>query len=87
MLKSAEGSVTLQVTQGTSSRCTTEFEGVGESVVQVVGLGLSFIGSILLPYIRFKGPGPLLNEPHHEKTCLCQVRTTKAQINLRIRAV
>ena len=27
------------------------------------------------------------NEPRHEKTCLCHVRTTKAQISLRIRAV
>ena len=27
------------------------------------------------------------NEPHHEKTCLCYMRTTKAQISLRIRAV
>ena len=26
-------------------------------------------------------------EPHHEKTCLCHMRTTKAQISLRIRAV
>ena len=26
-------------------------------------------------------------EPHHEKTCLCLMRTTKAQISLRIRAV
>ena len=29
----------------------------------------------------------LVNEPHHEKTCLCHMRTTKAQIRLRIRAV
>ena len=26
-------------------------------------------------------------EPRHEKTCLCHVRITKAQISLRIRAV
>ena len=26
-------------------------------------------------------------EPRHEKTCLCHMRTTKAQISLRIRAV
>ena len=25
--------------------------------------------------------------PRHEKTCLCNMRTTKAQISLRIRAV
>ena len=29
----------------------------------------------------------LLNEPRHEKTCLCHMRTTKAQISLRICAV
>ena len=29
----------------------------------------------------------LLYEPHHDKTCLCNMRTTKAQISLRIRAV
>ena len=29
----------------------------------------------------------LLIEPRHEKTCLCHIRTTKAHINLRIRAV
>ena len=28
-----------------------------------------------------------LFEPRHEKTCLCHMRTTKAQISLRIRAV
>ena len=27
------------------------------------------------------------NEPRHEKTCFCHMRTTKAQISLRIRAV
>ena len=27
------------------------------------------------------------NESHHEKTCLCHLRTTKAQISLRISAV
>ena len=26
-------------------------------------------------------------EPSHEKTCVCQLRTTKVQISLRIRAV
>ena len=26
-------------------------------------------------------------EPHHEKTCLCHLQTTKVQISLRIRAV
>ena len=26
-------------------------------------------------------------EPHHEKTCLCHMQTTKAQISLRIHAV
>ena len=26
-------------------------------------------------------------EPYHDKTCFCQMRTTKAQISLRIRAV
>ena len=26
-------------------------------------------------------------EPHHEKTCFCHMRTTKAQISLRIRAI
>ena len=29
----------------------------------------------------------LLFEPHHEKTCFCLMRTTKAQISLRICAV
>ena len=29
----------------------------------------------------------LINEPHHEKTCLCHMRTTKAQNSLRIHAV
>ena len=29
----------------------------------------------------------LSNEPRHEKICLCHMRTTKAQISLRIRAV
>ena len=29
----------------------------------------------------------LIIEPRHEKTCLCYMRTTKAQISLRIRAV
>ena len=28
-----------------------------------------------------------LNEPRHENTCFCHMRTTKAQISLRIRAV
>ena len=28
-----------------------------------------------------------LKEPHHEKTCLCLTRTTKAQISLHIHAV
>ena len=28
-----------------------------------------------------------LSEPHHEKTCLCHMRTTKAQISQRICAV
>ena len=28
-----------------------------------------------------------INEPCHEKTCFCHMRTTKAQISLRIRAV
>ena len=28
-----------------------------------------------------------LYEPLHEKTCLCHMRTTKAQISLRIHAV
>ena len=28
-----------------------------------------------------------LYEPCHEKTCFCHMRTTKAQISLRIRAV
>ena len=28
-----------------------------------------------------------ITEPRHEKTCLCHMRTTKAQISLRIRAV
>ena len=32
-------------------------------------------------------PRPHLNEPRREKTCLCYMRTTKAQICLRIRAV
>ena len=27
-----------------------------------------------------------ITEPHHEKTCLCHMRTTKAQISLCIRA-
>ena len=27
------------------------------------------------------------SEPRHEKTCFCHMRTTKAQISLRIRAV
>ena len=30
--------------------------------------------------------GPI-NEPHHEKTCLCHMRTTKAQVSLLIHAV
>ena len=30
---------------------------------------------------------PTLYEPRHEKTCLCHMRTTKAQISLRICAV
>ena len=29
---------------------------------------------------------PFIYEPRHEKTCLCLMRTTKAQISLRIRA-
>ena len=28
-----------------------------------------------------------ISEPHHEKSCLCHMRTTKTQIRLRIRAV
>ena len=28
-----------------------------------------------------------INEPRHEKTCYCHMRTTKAQISLHIRAV
>ena len=34
-----------------------------------------------------KHMGSILFEPHHEKTCLCHMRTTKAQIKLRIRPV
>ena len=32
-------------------------------------------------------PVASIYEPHHEKTCLCHMQTTKAQISLRIRAV
>ena len=31
--------------------------------------------------------GVRIDEPHHEKTCFCPMRTTKAQISLRIHAV
>ena len=29
----------------------------------------------------------IVYEPRHEKTCLCHMRTTKAQISLRIRSL
>ena len=31
--------------------------------------------------------GILQYQPRHDKTCFCHIRTTKAQISLRIRAV
>ena len=40
------------------------------------------------PAQDLSGPDlPKLFEPRHEKTCLCHMRTTKAQISLRIRGV
>ena len=35
-------------------------------------------------YHLVSGETELLVEPHHEKTCLCHMRTTKTQISLRI---
>ena len=62
-----------------------------------VGFLISIIPMLPIPIMMLreltKQEGPLLkvrseaNEPRHEKTCFCHMRTTKAQISLRIRAV
>ena len=38
--------------------------------------------SVCVKYRREKVLSRFINEPHHEKTCLCHMRTTKAQISL-----
>ena len=46
-----------------------------------------FAQNILMIITLINWHNTLRNEQHHEKTCLCYMRTTKAQISLHIRAV
>ena len=58
-------------------RCIQIFRDSKQTVSDVNGLRM----------VRFILSFTVLNEPRHEKTCLCHMRTTKAQISLRIRPV
>ena len=58
---------------------------VGLSEVEIYAAGEHDYDRWVDTCLRFE-KNQLLLEPHHEKTCLCHMRTTKAQISLRIQA-
>ena len=52
--------------------------------LSVVAFSLPLGVKSLLQLVIVAFPGSFLFEPRHEKTCLCHMRTIKAQTSLRI---
>ena len=70
---------------GLSNACSYDVDDV---IGRVDRFGFQNFCSPDVPYVFMEKYGKwFLNEPHREKTCLCHMQTTKAQISLRIRAV
>ena len=63
------------------------------STKQNVHHSICLVSELAFSICYWRNPGiwiqilRILIEPRHEKTCFCHMRTTKAQISLRIRAV